>query len=522
MYEETMTIHRALKLHGWLSKKTYRFVENRRDMIEASIIIIDEASMLDLELLAHLFRAIQWAVVDRLILVGDRNQLPPIGYGRPFFDTIHYLENEHKGVVKHLTINCRQIIQQTNILKLASMYTETPDKNFDALLNKIEKGQPLGDDMEVIFWKNQKELTKRLQKRLDALLKEESKAANNSRFSLDNLLDIRGGQSREESSENYSIDYFQILSPYRGEYFGTNALNAMFQTTYRSDSIDRYGFLEGFTTSDKIIQVVNNTIYSYGNAFDVYNGQLGYVYFVPGHRKKRKAIGVIFSQKDGEEASIWYPKSIIDQNLELGYAITVHKSQGSEFQIVFLVLPREETGLITRELLYTALTRSRKKLVLFLQKDIMPLMSARHSGKSAILLRNTSLFKFRFTSEKYRFNDLIHRTSKGEYVRSKSELAIANMLWDRNIYYKYEQPLYSKDGTEWKLPDFTIRTEDDETYYWEHLGRLENDPQYAEDWEEKKKWYKRNGYIDNLIWSDEIGGFDSKKIEEIIREKIGV
>lgn len=92
------------------------------------------------------------------------------------------------------------------------------------------------------------------------------------------------------------------------------------------------------------------------------------------------------------------------------------------------------------------------------------------------------------------------------------------MLWDRKVLYKYEERLYSRDGTEWKLPDFTIINEDGDTYYWEHLGRLGSDPQYAEDWEEKKAWYGKNGYTDRLVWSDEIGGLDSKRIEQTIQK----
>jgi exodeoxyribonuclease V alpha subunit len=513
MADVTMTIHRALKTHGWLAKKTYRFIENKRNLIEERNIIVDESSMVDLELMAHLFRAIQWPTLKRLILVGDRNQLPPIGFGRPFFDIVHYLESEHQGAVRRLEINCRQISRNSKILKLASMYTEDPDKDFDTLLNEIENGKTLGNDLEVVFWNNQSDLNEKLLARLSALVTANSKDLGRE-LSFSDILGIKTANGAEPP-KRFSIEYLQILSPYRGEYYGTTALNTAVQALYRRKSIDAYGFLEGFATEDKVIQIANKTIYSEGVAHDVYNGQLGYVFFVPGPDRKRTAIGVTLPSKN-QDTSLWYRKSIIDQNLELGYAITVHKSQGSEFDTVFLILPREETGLISRELLYTALTRSRSKLILFLQKDIMPLLSAANSGRSAILLRNTSTFKFRFTSEKYRANDLIHRTSKGDYVRSKSELIIANMLWEKNILYKYEERLYSKDGSEWKLPDFTITTEEGDTFYWEHLGRLENDPKYAEDWEDKKKWYDDNGYLGRLVYSDEIGGFDSKKVEAII------
>ncbi len=155
LHDETMTIHRALNTHGWLAPKTYRYIENKKNRIIANNIVIDESSMLDLELLAHLFRAIQWEDVQRLVLVGDTNQLPPIGYGRPFFDIVSFLEKNKPETVNHLEINCRQMIQQSNVLKLASMYTEIPDKDFDSLINRIEKAQPLGDDLEVVFWKDQ-------------------------------------------------------------------------------------------------------------------------------------------------------------------------------------------------------------------------------------------------------------------------------------------------------------------------------------------------------------------------------
>ncbi len=270
--------------------------------------------------------------------------------------------------------------------------------------------------------------------------------------------------------------------------------------------------------ADKVIQVVNTTFYKRGlPPTEVYNGQLGFVFFVP-NKNHGKDLGVCLSVGRNDEEIVWY--SSPDANLELGYALTVHKAQGSEFEIVFLVLPKEKTGLISRELMYTALTRSRKKIVIFLQDDVGPLLNTRSSERSAILTRNTAVFDFRYTSEKYRFNDLIHRTSKGDYVRSKSEVLIANMLWDKNIPYSYEERLFSEDGSEWKLPDFTIKTEDQGTLYWEHLGRLD-DPEYVEDWENKKRWYRENGYLDRVITSDELGGFDSKKIEKTILDKIG-
>jgi hypothetical protein len=291
-------------------------------------------------------------------------------------------------------------------------------------------------------------------------------------------------------------------------------MNDFIQSKYRTSQINEYGYCEVFTVSDKVIQISNRVIK--GN--EVYNGQLGSIFFIP--QFPHQDLGVSLAEGEDERA-VYYPRKTVGPNLELGYAITVHKSQGSEFEIVFVILPKEKSGLASRELLYTALTRSRKKLLLFLQDDISALVNASGTRKSDILIRNTSVFKLRFTSEKYWVSALVHRTEKGDYVRSKSEVIIANMLFANDISYKYEERLYSLEGKEWKLPDFTIKTEDEGTFYWEHLGRL-SDPEYVEDWKAKKEWYERNGYGTKLITSDELRGFDSKKIEEIIRSKFAI
>ncbi|MHA1974100.1 MAG: hypothetical protein ACTSW1_13965 [Candidatus Hodarchaeales archaeon] len=98
-------------------------------------------------------------------------------------------------------------------------------------------------------------------------------------------------------------------------------------------------------------------------------------------------------------------------------------------------------------------------------------------------------------------------------VRSKSETIIANMLFERDIPFTYETPLYAKDGTLF-LPDFTIQWQGQE-WYWEHLGML-NIERYKNHWETKKQWYKENGYLDRVITSTEEEGIDSTKIQEIL------
>ena len=98
-------------------------------------------------------------------------------------------------------------------------------------------------------------------------------------------------------------------------------------------------------------------------------------------------------------------------------------------------------------------------------------------------------------------------------VRSKSEVIIANLFFERGIQFKYEVPLYASNGT-FYIPDFTISFQG-ETWYWEHLGMLNNDS-YRKHWEKKENWYKENGFYDRLIVTDEKDGFDSKKVQQII------
>jgi len=110
----------------------------------------------------------------------------------------------------------------------------------------------------------------------------------------------------------------------------------------------------------------------------------------------------------------------------------------------------------------------------------------------------------------------IHRTLSGIMVRSKSELIIANLLYERSIPFKYETQLRAPDGTPGPLPDFTIVWNGEE-WYWEHLGMLEKE-EYKSHWEVKKEWYKTHGLSKRLIITEERKGVDSKKFEEIIQK----
>ena len=212
-----------------------------------------------------------------------------------------------------------------------------------------------------------------------------------------------------------------------------------------------------------------------------------------------------------------------NNDIELAYALTVHKAQGSEFEKVILVLS-EPSRILSRELIYTALTRQTKKIIILYNEDAYKLKNYSSVEFSDIAKRFTCLFeapkivefKNNFYEEK-----LIHRTKRGEMVRSKSEVIIANMLYDADIEYSYELELNLKDGTK-RHPDFTI-SKSGKTFYWEHLGMLQNE-EYRKSWDVKRKVYEENGIIDgkNLIISKDglDGSLDSQEIDRLIKEHL--
>jgi hypothetical protein len=220
-----------------------------------------------------------------------------------------------------------------------------------------------------------------------------------------------------------------------------------------------------------------------------------------------------------------------DPSLELAYALTIHKSQGSEFGVTFVVVPNP-CRLLCRELLYTALTRQRELVVLFHQGDLRSLLKLSSDQHSDTARRITNLFAAPKPVEHVGIffeEGLIHRTAKGEMVRSKSEVIIANLLHSMGIPYAYEQPFTGKDGSV-KYPDFTI--DDAETgrrVFLEHLG-LMHDPAYRRRWESKLDWYRAQGVLRTdegegdgglLLTTTEEGGFDSAAVEKMLRAAFG-
>ena len=211
-----------------------------------------------------------------------------------------------------------------------------------------------------------------------------------------------------------------------------------------------------------------------------------------------------------------------DNDLELAYALTVHKAQGSEFNKVILVL-NEPSRMLSREMIYTALTRQKDKIIILYNEDAYKLKKYSSVEFSDIARRFTCLFsapKIVEYKKKFYEDKLIHKTKKGDMVQSKSEVIVANALFDAGIEYGYEDPLTLKNGIE-VHPDFTIYKAGTPIYYWEHLGMLKKE-NYRRKWDIKRKSYEESGIVEGgklLISKDGLdGSIDSQEIERIIAQ----
>lgn len=483
-------------------------------------VIIDECSMLTIEDFYALLQALDLAHVKRIILVGDPYQLPPIGPGRPFADFCSYLnEQPHddklKGALAQLEVVVRtRTSGPSDTLTLASWFSGLkPMKNADEVFAKLGDNDSL-NDLRVECWGKAEDLPDLLMEVLTDELDLENEADIAGFDKYLGLDDTKQFQQNPEQAES-----FQMLSPVRNPAWGTLNLNKLIQSTFRPDKKRLRLGDQQITWKDKVIQLVNEKKNGYpsNSDFQLSNGQIG---AVVGYNKGYGNIsfsGIAgqtfgYNSKDfGEDAS----------KVELAYAITVHKSQGSDFRKVILVLP-QKGRIMSRELLYTAMTRAKDKIILLVEGDnpqrIINLSKPQYSETAR---RNSHLF---FSSIREQSNvipyaeGLIHKTLKpGLFVRSKSEVIIANMLYERNIEFEYEREFEGVGGK--RLPDFTFVDAAGELVILEHLGMLHK-PSYKAEWDKKLIFYQENDFeVDENLFvtrDEENGSIDSERIEEII------
>lgn len=339
--EEAKTVHRMLELER-SDERRASFAKNERNPLEENVVIIDEASMMDIALTEALFRAMRRG--SRLILIGDADQLPSVGAGNVFSDLI--------SSGKITTVRLTEIFRQS---KESLIITNA---------HKINSGEApiLNDTINDFFFvrrENEREIaetvaeliTKRLPKTYGSSVKEQ----------------------------------IQVISPSKKGAGGIEILNKTLQERLnpkakfkKEKSAHGIEFREG----DKVMYTANN--------YEVEWERGGYV----GSGIFNGDIGVIESINNvSNEVSIRFDDRLVStdfdffENLELAYAITVHKSQGSEYPVVIMPMFKCAPMLLTRNLLYTAVTRAKRMVILVGRSDV-PMLMVNNSRKD---LRYTTL-----------------------------------------------------------------------------------------------------------------------------------
>jgi len=327
--KDAKTIHRLLE-YSFL-EEDMAFSKNEEDPIEGDLIIIDEASMVDILLMNSLMKAI--APGTRLILLGDVDQLPSVGPGNVLKDIIN------SGIVK--------------VVQLNEIFRQAEESMIIVNAHKINRGEnPVLNVKDKDFFFIHKKTPREIS---------------------DIILDLCS--YRIPDFDGYDkVKDIQVLSPMKKGEVGINSLNQKLQNILNPKGKGKQEKQVGeeiFRVGDKVMQIKNNYRIEWKTAQGeegegIFNGDLGIIDDIDEEEKKLK---VLFD----DERKVEYDFNEIDE-LKLAYAITVHKSQGSEFPVVIIPICWGPPMLLTRNLLYTAITRAKKLVVLVGEEKYLYMM----------------------------------------------------------------------------------------------------------------------------------------------------
>lgn len=325
---ESKTIHRLL---GYVPNKydDFGYFEyNEKNTLDVDLVIIDEMSMVDVLLFEKLLKGIKEST--KLIIVGDVDQLPSVGAGNVLRDLIE------SNVIKYT--------------KLTDIFRQSKKSNIIVNAHRINNGKyPILNEKNSDFF----------------FLK-----TNNPIITRNTVVDLIKNRLPKAYSYNFHKD-IQILTQTRKGICGVYELNRILQEVLNpktKDSLELNFGNKVFRLNDKVMQTKNNYDLSFIDSngeegFGVYNGDMGIVFEIDEKEKK-----IIVKMQD--DRTVEYAVDNLD-NLELSYAITIHKSQGSEFKSVIIPLFDSFYMLQTRNLLYTAITRAKENIVLVGNEEIM-------------------------------------------------------------------------------------------------------------------------------------------------------
>ena len=331
--KEAKTIHRLLEISFMEENST--FSKDEESPIEADVIIIDEASMIDILLMNSLLKAINPGT--RVVLVGDIDQLPSVGPGNVLKDIIN------SGTIK--------------VVMLDEIFRQAEESMIIVNAHKINKGEkPLLNEKDKDFFF----MTKRNPEEIIQTIINLNKDRLPSFYGFDPIRDI------------------QILTPMKKGEVGIHSINKFLQAALNPKSETKSEKQMGeelFRVGDKVMQIKNNYKLEWklirdGIEIDggegVFNGDFGYISEID---REDSLLKVMFD----EEKEVEYDFKQLDE-LKLAYATTVHKAQGSEFPVVIMPISSGPSMLLTRNLFYTAITRARKLVVLVGDERYMYMM----------------------------------------------------------------------------------------------------------------------------------------------------
>lgn len=325
---EAKTIHRMLGYIPSSYDDIGHFEYNEDNPLDTDVIIIDEMSMVDVVLFEKLLRGMKDNT--RLVIVGDVDQLPSVGAGNVLRDLI----------------NSKKI----KYTKLVDIFRQSESSNIIVNAHKINNGQePILNEKNSDFF----------------FLKTEAPA-----ITRNVVVDLISKRLPKAYGYDFSRD-IQILTQSRKGICGVFELNRLLQDILNPKNEETDELLVGnklFRVNDKVMQTKNNYNLSFVDSdgeenFGVYNGDMGHIIFIDKSSKK-------LTVEMDDKRLIDYTLEDLD-NLELAYAITIHKSQGSEFKSVIIPMFDGYKLLQTRNLLYTAITRAKENIVLVGDKNVM-------------------------------------------------------------------------------------------------------------------------------------------------------
>lgn len=330
---EAKTIHRLLELNSALSDEESRkvsFERNEQNPLETDVVIIDEMSMVDIQLFQSLLRAI--VPGTRLILVGDVNQLPSVGPGQVLRDIID------SGAFP--------------MVALQKIFRQAEKSDIVVNAHRINRGEQIALD----------------NKSRDFFLLERSDANVIYKHMIQLMQDML---PKYVEATPYDI---QVLTPMRKGSLGCETLNGILQKYLNPPDAAKKEHVSGETIyreGDKVMQVKNNyqleweIVSRYGIPIDrgvgVFNGDMGKILEI------NETAASLIVEYD-EHRRVTYPFSLLEE-LELSYAITIHKAQGSEYPAVIMPLLGGPRMLFNRNLLYTGITRARSCVTILGSSD---------------------------------------------------------------------------------------------------------------------------------------------------------